>query len=83
MNRHAHKCKQCKRAFNASKIDQKYCSHKCRQAAYRKRLSRSGNKKGGVCGAGYSSNMPSLWRNFLGKDGTGSILLHELPNALS
>ena len=45
MNRHAHKCKQCKRAYQASKIDQKYCSPRCRQAAYRKRLARSEKAK--------------------------------------
>lgn len=37
MNKLAHKCTQCRKAFAARKIDQKYCSPKCRQAAYRKR----------------------------------------------
>lgn len=33
----AHKCKRCKRSFNPTKIDQRYCSPRCRQAAYRNR----------------------------------------------
>lgn len=45
MNRQAHKCKQCKKAFQPRKIDQLYCSHKCRQAAYRKRQDSSKRQK--------------------------------------
>lgn len=37
MNRTASKCKHCKKAFQHTKIDQKFCSSACRQAAYRKR----------------------------------------------
>ncbi len=37
MNQPAHKCDNCKKAFQPTKIDQKYCSARCRQAAYRKR----------------------------------------------
>jgi len=37
MNRRAKKCKACKQTYTPSKIDQKYCTHRCRQAAYRKR----------------------------------------------
>lgn len=37
MNIQAHKCKRCKKAFTPARIDQKYCSGKCRQAAYRRR----------------------------------------------
>lgn len=38
MNRPVCKCGNCKQAFISTKIDQKFCSQKCRQAAYRKRL---------------------------------------------
>src|SRR5262245_58827912 len=38
MNQPAHKCEHCKKAFPIRKIDQKYCSNACRQAAYRKRM---------------------------------------------
>ena len=41
MNRRVCKCGNCKRAFIPTKIDQKYCSHKCRQSAYRKRVTQS------------------------------------------
>jgi hypothetical protein len=37
MNQPAHKCDHCKKAFQHRKIDQRYCSNKCRQAAYRNR----------------------------------------------
>jgi len=37
MNRLAEKCPSCKRAFKKAKFDQIYCSHRCRQVAYRKR----------------------------------------------
>jgi hypothetical protein len=37
VNRVAQKCDHCRRGFIPTKIDQKYCSSKCRQAAYRKR----------------------------------------------
>lgn len=37
MNKRAHKCLNCKRTYEASKIDQKFCSHRCRQANYCKR----------------------------------------------
>ena len=40
MNRQVCKCSNCKRAFTPTKIDQKYCRPACRQAAYRKRLSK-------------------------------------------
>jgi len=33
----ATKCKYCRRAYVQTKVDQKYCSAKCRQAAYRRR----------------------------------------------
>ncbi len=38
MNHLVYKCLNCKQAFTPTKIDQKYCSSACRQAAYRKRL---------------------------------------------
>jgi hypothetical protein len=37
MNQLAQKCAHCRKAFKAGKIDQQYCSNRCRQAAYRKR----------------------------------------------
>jgi len=37
LNQRAHKCGNCKRTYEKAKFDQKYCSHRCRQAAYRKR----------------------------------------------
>lgn len=33
----ANKCKWCKKAYQQTKVDQLYCSAKCRQAAYRHR----------------------------------------------
>ncbi len=45
MNQPAHKCDHCKKAFQPRKIDQKHCSNKCRQAAYRKRKQRQDTKK--------------------------------------
>lgn len=38
MNQLAHKCKGCRQAFTPRKADQKYCSARCRQKAYRERL---------------------------------------------
>lgn len=35
------KCKYCRQPFEPVKIDQKFCSHRCRQAAYRKRRNRA------------------------------------------
>lgn len=37
MDTRAHKCPSCKKAYQAIKVSQIYCSAKCRQAAYRKR----------------------------------------------
>jgi hypothetical protein len=31
------KCHQCRKSFTARRVDAKYCSHRCRQAAYEKR----------------------------------------------
>ncbi len=45
MNRAAHKCDHCKKAFTPIKIDQKYCGHRCRQAAYRKRKVKEQKRK--------------------------------------
>ncbi len=45
MNRLAHKCGHCKKAFQGRKIDQLYCSNKCRQAAYRERKQSGTAKK--------------------------------------
>ncbi|MEO8392155.1 MAG: hypothetical protein ABI700_04100 [Chloroflexota bacterium] len=46
MNQLAHKCSHCKKAFQPSKIDQKYCSVLCKQAAYRKRNALAKRKRG-------------------------------------
>lgn len=40
MNRTAHKCEHCKKAMPGARIGQKYCTLKCRQAAYRQRQPR-------------------------------------------
>jgi len=45
VNQQAHKCDNCKKAFQHTKIDQKYCSARCRQAAYRKRKQSSSERK--------------------------------------
>lgn len=37
MHRTALKCEHCRKAYQQVKVSQKYCSHKCRQAAYRRR----------------------------------------------
>ena len=37
VNKRAHKCRNCRKSYPASRIDQKYCRPCCRQAAYRKR----------------------------------------------
>lgn len=37
MHRTSPKCEHCRKAYQQVKISQKYCSHKCRQAAYRRR----------------------------------------------
>lgn len=37
MYRTAPKCEHCRKAYQPRKVDQKYCSHRCRQAAYRRR----------------------------------------------
>lgn len=46
MNRRAHKCAACKKAFQPAKFGQVYCSHRCRQAAYRKRTMPAKRSKG-------------------------------------
>lgn len=45
MNQKAHKCRHCKKAFTPTKIDQKFCTHRCRQAAYRKRIAKGRKEK--------------------------------------
>lgn len=37
MHRTAPKCEHCRKAYGQVKVSQKYCSHRCRQAAYRHR----------------------------------------------
>jgi predicted nucleic acid-binding Zn ribbon protein len=46
MNQRAHKCGHCKKAFQPTKIDQVFCSARCRQAAYRKRKLLTKRKRG-------------------------------------
>ena len=47
MNRPAHKCAACKKSFQPAKFRQLYCSHRCRQAAYRKRTTSSSKRSKG------------------------------------
>lgn len=37
MHRTTPKCEHCHKSYQQTKVSQKYCSHRCRQAAYRRR----------------------------------------------